>query len=138
MNEKLDLIKLDPETGTDCKQAKAGQQYRLSDPASFGMMRQSGLAGNEPREGVPKSLPARRNPGQESNSATRACSPAPREVAASTIERLGDQALLNVPCDELRYAAGFFDGEGCIQIAAPKKQKNTYYVYVRVNSTNKK
>jgi len=118
------------------KRVKTWQPERLSPETPFGVMRQSELAGNEPREGAPKSLPANRTVGLSSNSVTRACSPTPQEVAASTIERLGNQALLNVPCDDLKYAAGFFDGEGCIQIATPKKQKNTYYVYVRVNNTN--
>lgn len=99
MNEKPGLIKLNPAMGTDCKQAKAGQQYRLSDPGPFGVMRQSGLAENEPREGEPKSLPAGRDLGQASNRTTRACSPTPQELER-TIECLGNRALLSVPCDK--------------------------------------
>lgn len=43
---------------------------------------------------------------------------------------------MEISREELEYAAGFFDGEGCIQINPKKSQPNTFLVEVRITNTN--
>jgi hypothetical protein len=43
---------------------------------------------------------------------------------------------MNHSIEDIQYAAGFFDGEGCVQINPKKSQPNTFVAEVRITNTN--
>jgi hypothetical protein len=44
---------------------------------------------------------------------------------------------MDISIEDLQYAAGFFDGDGCIQLEEKSNQKNTFVVNVRITNTNR-